>query len=320
MKQEFNHVSVVIQGPVQTYQGRDQVEGITKKCLLSIRKHLPGATIILSTWQGQDLSGLDYDQLVLSEDPGQNNDGYCPVNYYRQIMSTKAGLDCVTTSYAIKLRSDNYLTGNQFVQIQQSFPKNSDKDKIFKEKVVINSNLFRRTSNGHRVIFSVSDFFYYGLTADLQLIWDQPPFTEQLFSDQLLAKSGQRSKAFKALEAEQVYCQIWLKRLTQEVPSLIHRYDVSKQDLKFWDRFLANNIIIGDPETMGLGLRAASTRNFKRANEYSHLDWLKLYRKHCDKQQVIPFSLAQLSLSCRRFFKLPISRLYTKIKRRNKLA
>ena len=320
MKKQFSHISVVIQGPVQNYQERSQLEGITKKCLLSIRKHLPGATIILSTWHGQDISELEYDKLVFSDDPGQNNDGYCPVNYYRQIMSTKAGLDCVITPYAVKLRSDNYLTGNEFVSIQKLFPKNSSPGQIFKEKVVINSNLFRRTSNGHRVIFNASDFFYYGLTSDLKLIWDQPPFTEQIFCNDLLAKSALRRKGYKALEAEQVYCQIWLKRLTEQAPLMMHRYDVSKPDLKFWDEFLANNIIIAEPEMMGLGLRPASIRKFKRANEYSHLDWLKLYGKHCEKQQQVPFSSEQLSLDLRRLFKLPISKLYTKIKMWNKLG
>lgn len=60
-----------------------------------------------------------------SVDPGQNKDGYCPVNYHRQVLSIKAGLSPVTTAYAIKLRSDNFLTGNAFVNIQQSFPKTS---------------------------------------------------------------------------------------------------------------------------------------------------------------------------------------------------
>ena len=314
MEKQFSHISVVVQGPVQVYQGRKQAEGITKKCLLSIRKQLPGATIILSTWQGQDVSDLEYDKLVLCVDPGQNKDGYCPGNYHRQVNSTKAGLACVQTPYAIKLRSDNFLVGNEFVQIQQSFKENALEGKVFKEKVVINSNLFRRTSNGHRVIFNASDFFYYGLTCDLKLIWDQPAFTEQLFSEQLLAKSQLRKKGYKALEAEQVYCQIWLKRLVNKAPLLIHRADANQKDIAFWELFLANNIIIADPETMGLGLRIHSKRKLKRANEYSHLDWLKLYRNYCNKKQTIPFTFDQFQLQFRRFFKLPVSKCYMKFK------
>ena len=314
MEAKFENISVVVQGPVQSSQARKQQEGITEKCLLSIRKYLPGATIVLSTWKGQDISHLEYDKLVLSVDPGQNKDGYCPVNYHRQVLSTKAGLAVVTTPYAMKLRSDNFLIGNEFVNIQKVFSKKSKQYNFFSEKVVINSNLFRRTSNGHKVIFNASDFFYYGLTSDLKLIWEQPPFEEQRFSQVLLDKSLLRKNGYKALEAEQVYCQIWMRRLTKDSPLMVHRYDSTKQDLNFWDEFLANNIIIADPEVMGLGLRDASIRKIKRANEYSHIDWLELYQKYCNKKQKIPFSKAQLGLSIRRFFKLPISKLYTDLK------
>lgn len=41
--QEFEHIRVVIQGPVLSYQGRNQAEGALKS-LLSIRKYLSIAT------------------------------------------------------------------------------------------------------------------------------------------------------------------------------------------------------------------------------------------------------------------------------------
>lgn len=56
---------------MQSSQARKQQEGIAEKCLLSIHKYLPGATIALSTWKGLDISHLEYDKLVLSVDPGQ---------------------------------------------------------------------------------------------------------------------------------------------------------------------------------------------------------------------------------------------------------
>ncbi|MDP2515801.1 WavE lipopolysaccharide synthesis family protein [Photobacterium damselae subsp. piscicida] len=171
MQQTFEQISVVVQGPVQNYQGRTHhEEGITQRCLESIRTHLPGAKIILSTWPDQDLAGLDYDQLVISQDPGVNLvDGLpqFPKNYDCQLVSTQAGLAQVTTPYAIKLRSDNYLIGNEFVAIQHSFLKSESEHKVFEEKIVINSNLFRRTSHGRSVLMSPSDFFYFGRTANL---------------------------------------------------------------------------------------------------------------------------------------------------------
>lgn len=59
---DFSDISVVVQGPVQSFQDREQEPGITQKCLESVRQHLPGSTLILSTWPGQELAGLDYDR------------------------------------------------------------------------------------------------------------------------------------------------------------------------------------------------------------------------------------------------------------------
>ena len=55
-------ISVVVQGAINSE--------VTPKCLESIRKYLPEAEIILSTWEGSDVVGLDYDKLVLNKDPG----------------------------------------------------------------------------------------------------------------------------------------------------------------------------------------------------------------------------------------------------------
>ena len=54
-------ISVVVQGAVNKNE--------TPKCLKSIRKFLPNAEIILSTWEGSDTKNLDYDILVLNKDP-----------------------------------------------------------------------------------------------------------------------------------------------------------------------------------------------------------------------------------------------------------
>ncbi|PSU94929.1 LPS biosynthesis protein WavE [Photobacterium kishitanii] len=318
MNNTFQQITVVVQGPVQNYQGRTHhEEGITQRCLDSIRTHLPGSKVILSTWPDQDLTGLDYDQLIISKDPGQNQDGFCHVNYHRQVLSTQAGLDAVTTPYAVKLRSDNFLTGNKFVTIQQQFTKTELNQQIFSEKVVVNSNLFRRSSHGHRVIMSPSDFFYYGRTDDLKLIWQQPEFNHHDFSQQLIQQAQKVAGTPFALEAEQTYCQIWLKNIARDNTKLLkHRFDINHHDIVIWERFLASNIIIADPQTMGLGLRKISQRKLKRANEYSHIDWLKLYNKYCDNTISIVIDKDQRYLELRRMLKLPLSKLAFKLKNR----
>ncbi|WP_181319304.1 WavE lipopolysaccharide synthesis family protein [Photobacterium kishitanii] len=318
MNKTFKKITVVVQGPVQNYQERTHhEEGITQRCLDSIRTHLPDSKVILSTWPDQDMTNLDYDQLIINKDPGQNHDGFCHSNYRRQVLSTQAGLDAVTTPYAVKLRSDNFLTGNQFVTIQQQFTNTELNQKIFSEKVVVNSNLFRRSSHGHRVIMSPSDFFYYGRTDDLKLIWQQPVFNHHDFSQQLIQQAKKVAGTPFALEAEQTYCQIWLKNIAPNTtPLLKHRFDVNDDDIVTWERFLASNIIIADPKAMGLGLRKISQRKVKRVNEYSHIDWLKLYKKYCDNTIPINIDREQHQLELKRLIKLPLSKFAFKLRNR----
>lgn len=65
-------ITFVVQGPVQASASRQQIAGITEQCLNSIRRFFPKSTIILSTWKGQPLDGLDYDQVLELDDPGAN--------------------------------------------------------------------------------------------------------------------------------------------------------------------------------------------------------------------------------------------------------
>ena len=55
-KIDFKDISIIVQGAIDIAE--------TPKCLASIRKHLPEAEIILSTWNNEPVEGLDYDVLV----------------------------------------------------------------------------------------------------------------------------------------------------------------------------------------------------------------------------------------------------------------
>ncbi|HIF9313685.1 TPA: WavE lipopolysaccharide synthesis family protein [Photobacterium damselae] len=309
---ENKDITVIVHGPVQNYQDRTHhEEGITQRCLQSIRQHLPGCTIILSTWKNQDLTNLDYDLLIEEQDVGPNNDGVAPKNYNRQIHLIKQGLQTTETPYALKLRSDNYLNGDQFKALQQQFASKNRTMPIFNERIVINANLSRRTSNGFKILYSLSDFFYFGRTDDLIKIWGQPAFLQNPISP-LLCKKNNEKLAYPNLEAEQIYGLLWITKLI-DMPIMRHRFDASKDQLKQWDIFLANNFIIAEPNKIGLGLRKISIKK-KRVNEYSFTDWLKLYRLYCDSNTPISITISDIKLQLRRAIHLPISKLWTIIK------
>jgi len=289
--QNHTDITVVVQGPVQSLSDRGQEEGITKKCLNSVRKYLPGAKIILSTWHNQDLTDLSYDELVLCDDPGRNIRQYKQdgsAQYYnnnRQIVSTIEGLKRVTTKYAIKLRSDNHLTSNDFVSLQQQFPARTEQYKFLQERVVVANAFTRKYAKGHKVAFHLSDFFYFGLTEDLLSLWDLP-----LIHDFEPSSSNPLSPCYPnyLIDCTQLF---WLLALQKFSPSITleHLLDSSQGKITQSECCYANNLIIASPEDLGLGLgekfsngKARISREKGKCAHLQFTEWQTLYKKYCD--------------------------------------
>lgn len=294
----FEDITVVVQGPVQTLKGREQEEGITHKCLFSLRQHLPGAKIILSTWPNQQLSGLDYDELVISDDPGPNirnfhSDGRAQhYNNNRQIVSTLAGLKQVKTPYAIKLRSDNYLTGSRFVELQQHYPKRCGSYRLFHERVVVSNVFTRKYAKGFRVSYHLSDFFYFGRTQDLLAIWDLDLLLDV---SPLEAGNAKTSPKNFPIDCTQMFWVRALQKFDNSV-GLKSLLDSDQTQQKKSDLYYANNLVIGAPDDIGLGLekkfsgKARIARLKGRCAQWQLFDWEDLYKKYCDPSFVSEIS------------------------------
>jgi hypothetical protein len=319
----FEQITVIVQGPVQALNGRKQEENITRKCLLSVRDWLPGAKVILSTWLNQDLNNLDYDELITSEDPGTNvrnfhSDG-SPQNYNnnRQIVSTLAGLKRVITPYALKLRSDNYLTSNHFVDLQCTYPKRSDQQAIFEERVVVSNVFTRKYAKGFRVAHHLSDFFYFGLTKDLLAIWNLELLSDinQTEAQQINQKSGGYP-----IDCTQMF---WIKALQKYDSSvkLSGLLDGNKEQRRKSDLYYANNLVIGAPEDIGLGLekkfsgKARIARLKGRCAQWQLFEWEDLYHRHCDPSFVSKITPAERWIyALARFFYILPSHIETRLK------
>lgn len=286
---DFKDITVVVQGPVQTFNDRPQEPNITTKCFNSIRQLLPGATIILSTWPNQDLSGLDYDELVISPDPGANSrnqklDGTPQwYNNNRQIVSSVEGLKRVTTKYAVKLRSDNFLTSNGFVALQQQYPKRCEQDCFLKERVVVSDVFTRKYAKGFPVAYHVSDFFYFGLTEDVLALWDFP-----LFEDFVPSAEEPISAGFPhfIIDCTQALFIAALQKYDSTI-ALKHLLDNQPETLMRSERIIANNLIVAPIDKLGLGLcqKFLGTARVSRASgKVAHLqffEWQQLYKKMC---------------------------------------
>lgn len=328
---DFSYITVVVQGPVQTFQDRPQEPNITHKCLSSVREHLPGAKIILSTWPNQDLTGLDYDHLVISDDPGINIRQFTlqgrPKSYNnnRQIVSSKAGLEKVVTPYAIKLRSDNYLTGNGFVQLQQQYRKRSQEYAFLKERVVVSDVFTRRYAKGFPVAFHVSDFFYYGRKEDVLALWDIPLFEDFQPSEVVPINSGFPDYLTDCTQA------LFLSAIQKFDPSLSLNslLDNSKNKLIKSEKIIANNLIVASPNSIGLGLCEkflGKARVSRRSGQVAHIqffEWQKWYQKYCDHSLLIEGYLTKsiqlFFMRCFYVFPRRIQTLISIFKRKSKV-
>ncbi len=266
-------ISFVVQGPVQSFNGRAQQENITIQCLQSIRFLFPGSPIILSTWKGQKTTGLDYDILLTLDDPGQNlvfnNNQAQLLNNNRQLVSTHQGLKEVKTPYAVKIRTDNKLSGRQFVDIYEKFfsSKRKEAPALLRQRVLTSSAFFISHHRGEPNYFCKSDLFDFGLTEDLLKIWSDKLLETQYFFPDMTYKS-------RPPATEQFLCLKWLSEQMGQKLHINNRVnDDAGLGIAFWENCIANNLIIATPEEIGLDV---TERFYQRGNlifEYDLEEW-----------------------------------------------
>lgn len=246
-------IAVIIQGSIISKE--------TYRCIKSIRKFLPKAEVILSTWKNQDVQNLDYDKLILSEDPGETGSHYykdktVPYNFNRQLISTLAGLKATSKIFAIKIRSDFYLRNAGFLRYFDSFPLCDNKWKLFNHRVIVPSVYSRRFSEetGFPLLYHPSDFFFFGLTKDLLDYFSSCRLIDKTQGSDWHYKYPDRKPYISETgryTAEQQFCVEWLKQ---------HNIDVNYDDFSDWneetfgqsDKILFNNFIFLNPKSIGL--------------------------------------------------------------------
>lgn len=206
-------ISVIIQGAID--------ERLTKKCIQSVRKYLPGAKIILSTWKGAITKNLDFDVLIENSDPGSlgwhfYGDRIVPFNYNRQLISTREGLKKSDRKYSLKIRSDFYLNGKHFLDYFEKFQKRRDEYSLFKHRVIVTSVYTRMFFSGSAfpTPFTVSDFFFFGLTEDLNDYFETKCISEEDACNWKFILPERKPDRLETgrYAPEQFLCYNWIKR------------------------------------------------------------------------------------------------------------
>lgn len=257
----FEDISVVVQGAIE--------KTVTPICLESIRKFFPGSKIILSTWKGSNTEKLDYDELVLNDDPG----GYkyrlkafhkeFSNNTNRQLVSLQNGLSRVRTKYVLKLRTDMIVTTNEFLNYYDKFAYRSDDYRLFEHKVLIADFYTRHSLRCERGFvptpFHISDWFFFGLTEDLKTFFAETRImTKEEQVDYSDIKMPDRREKYDycwnwRFPPEQYYCIQAVERCFD---------DIKMNDWSDWDEdiihkselFIMNNFIILDFSRHGINL------------------------------------------------------------------
>jgi hypothetical protein len=281
-------ISVIIQGPV--YQD------FVKKTIENIHVLLPGAEIIISTWDGQCVEGLNVDQILLNTDPGaikiiDEPPTYASAN--RQIVSTLAGLKQATRKYAIKMRSDIYFEHTGFLKFYGKFKERGGKYKILTERVIL-STLFTPNPHRYTLPYHPSDWFYFGLKDDLINIFDIPlcpePETSRWFEYHSIPELNDEPYLCRYRTEQYIWYSFLKKHLSFEFE---HAFDISNGNIERSEHIFANNSVLVDP--VNLGYRSYRYPNLLDGRNigsfspyYYYYEWLKLYKKYCDPRFKLP--------------------------------
>lgn len=304
-------ISVVVQGKIYN--------DITPLSLNSIRKYLPKAEIILSTWKGADLSNLDYDHLILNDMPEvfvySNKNGSKINNINLQILSTLSGIKVSTGEYILKLRTDFLLTGNTFLKFFHKF-NFIDNYMIFKHRVIA-CCYFTRDPRQSNLAFHPSDIAFFGLKQDLLNLFEIPLMPK---SEEFYIKNNKGEYLNRYLPEQYIFTHFLEKN--GKDPLMMDQLHINKRFIEQTEHYFASNFILLNWKLFNL-LPPVKFKNFYENNYFScitHVEWKQLYYKYNLDHHLSPLSnfllllqdLDRLTLKFK-FFYLKFLKIFAKL-------
>jgi len=258
-------ISVIIQGPLCRQLSPERN---IFTCIASIRKYLPEAEIIVSTWDHEDTSGVQAEKILRLEDPGcfveQSGN---QINTNRMLKSTLAGIQAATRPYVMKFRADHNLTSAALAVIGLPVSE-AGQQKLFDLPVTM-TTLFIRNPRRVPLLFHISDLVQFGTREAMLALWDQPllrkedilhyrPFRNPLgnfIGFSAAYRIAEQSLMLGAMQKQGI--NVRLNRPCQ----------VRLGNLKLWDCVLKRNFTVLDydkagvdfPERFFIGASAAKT-------------------------------------------------------------
>lgn len=279
-------VSFVVQGPVA------RSEAVTTQGVCaSIRRHFPGAEIILSTWEGENVEGVDADKVVFSADPGALPSPW-NVNLNRQIVSSHEGIAQASRPLVMKTRTDILFQQATVLDYWKRWQHRVPDLRLFRERVLIPNTYTFQPSPTMPHVLHPSDFCFLGLKEDLAFLFDVPLCApaEMLVPTPTEAlipwlEEGSRRYVRHASAEQYLFVSALRKRFPDiHLPSV---YALTQELLTATELSLANNFVVLNASTQ-FGIHCpkhadAETR-FGAHNLYQHTDWLDIYSHYCERE------------------------------------
>lgn len=276
-----SEISIVVQGPV--------INGITEKCLDSVRTVFPQGEIILSTWKGSPTHGLEYDKLILSDDPGTvcvDHSSGAVNNINRQLISAQAGLCMVDRPYALKTRTDISFQNRDFLTWFRMY------DELYPPKYVKNRilvcNYYTRNPRVFPLPFHVSDWLAFGNTEDIQNLYNAPL---QSAEEDTWFLHNKRGKAIyiNYLSRYVPEQHIFLSFLQKNCSVSCDCYtDCTQKNIRKTEQVFAETIVVLDYGTQ-LAIKFEKynpNRYLEKYSLLSYVDWKLLCRKYYSKRYI----------------------------------
>ena len=222
-----------------------------------LREVMPGAKIILATQEtaAKTLTDrTDFDAVVLTPDPGPLPPVKLvggPHNVNRQIMSSAAGLAAVTTPYAMKLRTDAYLSSRKAVDLWSRWAEaNPGPRRKGQARILIMSLFSLNPRFDERLCYHLSDFMQFGRTEDLRAFWSCPQMdfgTNTHYERHPYAPhSITREREFRSKYATEQWLTLNYLFDDGQFPIAYHN-DVNDGIIAEFEEYLADNFVVAHP-------------------------------------------------------------------------
>lgn len=289
-------ITVVFQGSVNT---ANMGTGATDSSdflynLATTRKALPEANFILSTWDNIEFPShlnnaekLGVDKIVYSKDPGAFPNikfgSLPPNNANRQIVSTSAGINTVTTPYVLKMRTDSFMSSDSFIEhytnacntVQNS--KKSPKEPY--SPIIVGCYFTIDPTVYEHMAYHMSDWLQFAETSILQEYWNIPLVTleDATYYERHPHRFNPNihDRQFRTRLAVEQYITIqFAKKRGYKTPKWHNQND--RKMLSDFDKFLANHIIVLDLPQFGANFPKyawASRSRFISMDCIMNADW-----------------------------------------------